>query len=95
MLSRSVLKAKSLSHLVKNSVRTFASDLQHHHTALFEYHSEVLNAKFVEFAGYDMPVYYDSLEGGVKSEHIHTRESCGVFDVSHMGQVHFKGKDAS
>lgn len=28
-------------------------------------------------------------------EHLHCRESCGIFDVSHMGQTHFKGKDAA
>lgn len=49
----------------------------------------------VEFAGYDMPVLYAGEKGGVLKEHIHCRESCGVFDVSHMGQTHFMGKDAA
>ena len=49
----------------------------------------------VDFAGYEMPVQYSGPKGGVLKEHTHTRESCGIFDVSHMGQVHFHGKDAA
>lgn len=43
----------------------------------------------VPFAGYDMPVQYPA---GVLKEHLHTRASAGVFDVSHMGQVIVKAK---
>jgi aminomethyltransferase len=39
--------------------------------------------KMVPFAGYDMPVQYAT---GVLREHLHTRASAGLFDVSHMGQ---------
>ena len=49
----------------------------------------------VEFAGYDMPVLYAGDKGGVVKEHNHTRQACGIFDVSHMGQLHFRGKDAA
>ncbi|MEI8147124.1 MAG: glycine cleavage system aminomethyltransferase GcvT [Alphaproteobacteria bacterium] len=42
-----------------------------------------LGAKMVPFAGYDMPVQYPT---GVMSEHLWTRSSAGLFDVSHMGQ---------
>ncbi len=45
---------------------------------------EAHGAKFVPFAGYDMPVQYAA---GVMTEHLHTREKAGLFDVSHMGQV--------
>lgn len=38
----------------------------------------------VPFAGYDMPVQYPT---GVMKEHLHTRASAGLFDVSHMGQI--------
>jgi len=41
-------------------------------------------AKFVPFAGYDMPVQYAT---GVMAEHLFTREKAGLFDVSHMGQL--------
>ena len=51
-------------------------------TALHHKHVD-LGAKMVEFAGYDMPVQYPM---GVLKEHLHTREKCGLFDVSHMGQ---------
>jgi aminomethyltransferase len=40
--------------------------------------------KMVPFAGYDMPVQYGT---GVLKEHLHTRSSAGLFDVSHMGQI--------
>lgn len=49
-----------------------------------------LNAKLVEFAGYQMPVQYE----GIIAEHKAVRESVGVFDVSHMGEVEIHGKDA-
>jgi aminomethyltransferase len=47
-------------------------------------------AKLVEFAGYEMPVQYE----GIINEHKAVRESVGVFDVSHMGEVQIHGKDA-
>jgi aminomethyltransferase len=59
-------------------------------TALHAAHSEY-GAKMGEFAGYDMPLYYDL---GVKKEHDWVRENAGLFDVSHMGQVHIKGAGA-
>jgi aminomethyltransferase len=45
--------------------------------------------KMVPFAGYDMPVQYGT---GVLKEHLHTRASCGLFDVSHMGQIVLRPK---
>jgi aminomethyltransferase len=47
-------------------------------------------AKLVEFAGYEMPVQYE----GIINEHKAVRNSVGVFDVSHMGEVEIHGKDA-
>lgn len=43
--------------------------------------------RMVPFAGYHMPVQYD----GIMAEHIWTRESAGLFDVSHMGQLRLTG----
>ena len=43
--------------------------------------------RMVEFAGYWMPVQYE----GIMAEHLWTRESAGLFDVSHMGQITFRG----
>lgn len=49
-----------------------------------------LGAKMVEFAGYEMPIQYSS----IIAEHKSVRNSVGVFDVSHMGEVFVTGKDA-
>ena len=59
-------------------------------TALHKLHID-LGAKMGEFAGYDMPLYYDE---GVIKEHEWVRSSCGLFDVSHMGQAMVKGPGA-
>lgn len=45
--------------------------------------------RMVPFAGYEMPVQYAA---GVMKEHLHTRAACGLFDVSHMGQVILRPK---
>ena len=56
-------------------------------TALYEYHKN-LGAKFVSFAGYQMPVQYSL---GIIEEHKLTRNEAGLFDVSHMGQLSIEG----
>jgi aminomethyltransferase len=48
-----------------------------------------LGGKMVPFAGYEMPVQYAT---GVLREHLHTRGSAGLFDVSHMGQIALRAK---
>ncbi|MEX0875892.1 MAG: glycine cleavage system aminomethyltransferase GcvT [Phycisphaerales bacterium] len=57
---------------------------------LQKYHQEY-NAQMVEYAGWEMPIKYDT---SIRDEHIQTRTSGGIFDVSHMGRLSFKGKDA-
>jgi aminomethyltransferase len=47
-------------------------------------------AKLVEFAGWEMPVQYE----GVRQEHMAVREACGIFDVSHMGEIETSGPGA-
>ncbi|MFG0328680.1 MAG: glycine cleavage system aminomethyltransferase GcvT [Phycisphaerales bacterium] len=47
-------------------------------------------ARLVDFAGWEMPIMYTS----IIDEHRQVRESGGLFDVSHMGRVHFNGPDA-
>src|SRR5262249_21148325 len=49
-----------------------------------------LGARMVPFAGYEMPVQYPM---GVLGEHVQTRSSAGLFDVSHMGQAFLMGPD--
>lgn len=56
-------------------------------TPLYEIH-KVLGAKLVSFAGYEMPVQYPT---GILAEHKWTRESAGLFEVSHMGQCSVLG----
>src|ERR1700731_1700294 len=58
------------------------------HTPLHAVHL-ALGGKMVPFAGYDMPVQYPN---GVLREHLHTRASAGLFDVSHMGQIALRPK---
>jgi aminomethyltransferase len=60
-------------------------------TALHALHLE-LGARMVPFAGYEMPVQYPA---GLMAEHRHTRQAAGLFDVSHMGQLHLFGSDAA
>jgi aminomethyltransferase len=59
-------------------------------TALYEAHVAA-GAKMVPFAGWEMPVEYD----GIKAEHLRVRTSCGVFDVSHMGEIETEGPQAA
>jgi len=59
-------------------------------TCLHDNHVK-LGAKMVDFAGWHMPIQYNS----IVSEHNAVRERVGIFDVSHMGQIFVSGKDAS
>ena len=60
-------------------------------TPLHDLHRE-LGARMVPFAGYSMPVQYPA---GLMAEHLQTRSSAGLFDVSHMGQLRLVGPDAA
>lgn len=58
-------------------------------TKFYEVHKK-LGAKLVDFAGYEMPVQYSS----IIDEHKTVRNSVGVFDVSHMGEIFVEGENA-
>ncbi|MCB0394695.1 MAG: glycine cleavage system aminomethyltransferase GcvT, partial [Bdellovibrionales bacterium] len=58
-------------------------------TPLNQSHKD-LGAKMVEFAGWEMPIQYR----GVREEHDCVRKDVGLFDVSHMGEIRFKGPKA-
>ena len=58
-------------------------------TPLYSVHRE-LNARLVDFAGWEMPVDY----GAVVAEHLAVRNAAGLFDVSHMGELLFEGSGA-
>jgi aminomethyltransferase len=66
----------------------FVSDQALKKTPLHAIHLS-LGGRMVPFAGYDMPVQYHP---GVLKEHLATRSTCGLFDVSHMGQVIIRPK---
>src|SRR5437667_11211163 len=59
-------------------------------TPLYEKHVEA-GARLVPFAGWEMPVQYE----GVIAEHLAVRADCGVFDVSHMGELEVEGPRAT
>ena len=58
-------------------------------TCLYDKHV-ALGALMSPFAGFDMPIQYTN----ITDEHQAVRTSCGVFDVSHMGEVTVRGNDA-
>ncbi len=58
-------------------------------TPLFDRHVE-LGGKMVEFGGWALPVQY----AGILEEHRAVREACGLFDVSHMGEITVRGEGA-
>jgi len=59
-------------------------------TALNATH-RALKAKMVDFGGWDMPVEYPGNGGGLIAEHLAVRTAVGIFDVSHMGEIQFRG----
>lgn len=58
-------------------------------TALFDLHVAA-GGRMVDFAGWEMPLQYS----GIIDEHLATRQSCTMFDVSHMGRLYLSGPDA-
>lgn len=58
-------------------------------TPLFEEH-QALNARMVDFGGWELPVQYS----GLTQEHLAVRTACGIFDVSHMGEIWVEGPGA-
>ena len=62
-------------------------------TALNAAH-RALKARMVDFGGWDMPVEYPGNGGGLIAEHLAVRTAVGLFDVSHMGEIRFRGPAA-
>lgn len=63
--------------------------MENKRTCLYDKHVK-LGALISPFGGFDMPIQYST----IIDEHQAVRNDCGVFDVSHMGEVTVKGKDA-
>jgi aminomethyltransferase len=59
-------------------------------TVFYQKHLD-LAAQMVEFGGWEMPIQYPE---GIINEHMTTRQAAGIFDVSHMGRLYFRGKDS-
>jgi len=77
--------------------RTFAAEASSEplvKTALYDMHVAA-GGEMVPFAGYELPVLYKAENGGVMNEHLWCREEgkASLFDVSHMGQIRWHGKD--
>jgi aminomethyltransferase len=61
-----------------------------HKTVLNDHHVK-LGANMVEFAGWEMPLHYET---GIVQEHLITRQAAGLFDISHMGRFSVRGQGA-
>jgi aminomethyltransferase len=59
-------------------------------TPLYEAH-RALGARWIDFGGWEMPLSYR----GILEEHRAVRECCGLFDVSHMGEIELQGPAAA
>ena len=76
-----------VEQLAPARVREEAGTLKH----LYEGHVAAGAKLVLPFAGWEMPVQYD----GIRDEHLRVRSKCGVFDVSHMGEIETEGPRAA
>jgi len=83
-LSSDFIFGKNPKYSIKNN-----KIMANKRTCLYERH-EAMGALIREFGGFDMPIQYST----IVDEHNAVRNDCGVFDVSHMGEVTVRGKDA-
>ena len=60
-------------------------------TPLYSLHLEQ-NARMVPFSGWEMPVQYGGVNGGISKEHQAVRQAAGMFDISHMGKFSLRGR---
>lgn len=77
------------AHFIRRYAEAAAVEKPLKNTVLHDKHVEI-GGKMVPFAGYSMPVQYKE---GIKESHLFVRESAGLFDVSHMGQIRLHGRD--
>lgn len=75
--------------VLKYGTRSYSNQVQKR-VFLHDFHLEK-GAKMVDFGGFLMPLQYAG--HGIADSHMHTRQHVSVFDVSHMLQLHVKGKD--
>eukprot|EP00461_Guttulinopsis_vulgaris_P000124 UN00124 len=87
--AKKVMKKKHAPRMTKRSFASDATVGEPKKTALYDKHVEA-GGKMVDFCGYLLPVQYN--KQGLPASHAWVRNEAGLFDVSHMGQVTFKGK---
>eukprot|EP00555_Chaetoceros_dichaeta_P002468 CAMPEP_0198250818 /NCGR_PEP_ID=MMETSP1447-20131203/1854_1 /TAXON_ID=420782 /ORGANISM="Chaetoceros dichaeta, Strain CCMP1751" /LENGTH=417 /DNA_ID=CAMNT_0043935703 /DNA_START=60 /DNA_END=1313 /DNA_ORIENTATION=- len=97
VLPRTIIRAATAPILKQQQQRTLAAAASSEplvRTVLYDMHKE-LGGDMVPFAGYELPVLYKGDAGGVMKEHLWCREEgkAAMFDVSHMGQIRWHGKD--
>uniref|UniRef100_A0A8C1MA59 Aminomethyltransferase n=1 Tax=Cyprinus carpio TaxID=7962 RepID=A0A8C1MA59_CYPCA len=76
-------------NVIKRRRHSSRTDYELYKTPLYEFH-RAQGGKMVEFAGWSMPVQYK--DSHINS-HMHTRQHCSIFDVSHMLQTKVYGRD--
>lgn len=77
-------------YIVNNAKRSLSKAAGPIKTSLFDFHVEH-EGKMVDFAGFMLPVQYG--KDSIVSSHLHTRQKCSIFDVSHMLQTKIHGDD--
>ncbi|KAL3918610.1 MAG: hypothetical protein SGARI_007421, partial [Bacillariaceae sp.] len=95
LLLQSTLRSAAKRHGSRTFAAAAASNDPLVKTALNDLHKQ-LGGDMVPFAGYELPVLYKGTEnGGVMKEHLWCRADgkSALFDVSHMGQIRWHGKD--
>lgn len=92
--STALRSRNAVTNVAKRSFAAEASSEPLVKTSLYDMHVE-LGGEMVPFAGYELPVLYKGENGGVMKEHLWCREEgkASLFDVSHMGQIRWHGKD--
>ncbi|KAF7695499.1 aminomethyltransferase, mitochondrial [Silurus meridionalis] len=88
-VSGGFLQTTALNGRREQQERHWTTEAALKRTPLYEFH-KAHGGKMVEFAGWSMPVQYT--ESHINS-HLHTRQHCSIFDVSHMLQTKVHGKD--
>jgi aminomethyltransferase len=86
---RHMSRERSMSQEVHNGPTDQGIQVQEIQTLALDSWHRSRGARMVPFAGYEMPVQYE----GIIAEHLWTRESAGLFDVSHMGQLLVHGSN--
>mmetsp|Transcript_6354 Transcript_6354/g.15823 ORF Transcript_6354/g.15823 Transcript_6354/m.15823 type:complete len:418 (+) Transcript_6354:112-1365(+) len=94
ILLRRGIKPPPAAAAATRSFASSSSDEPLVKTALYSLHKD-LGGDMVPFAGYELPVLYKAEHGGVMKEHLwcRTEGKASLFDVSHMGQIRWHGKD--